>query len=735
MYGTTKLQTPRVLPIVLAFAAAWSAPTSFADELEWPRTFTVPEAEIVMYQPQLETFDGNKLTARAAVSVKRKGAEEPVFGAVWLSTRTATDRDERLVTLSDLDITDVKFPNADPERVKKLETILEAHLPSESIELSLDRLLTMLDLVEKEKAAADALHTTPPKFILVKYPAALVTIDGEPRLIKVDNSSLMRVVNTPSLIVFDPGSKTYYLYGGTEWLAATDILGPWNTAGTVPKDAEALIPKEEDAEDPESAPEAPSPADTRMPRVFVATEPTELIHTTGEPEFGTIRGTNLLYVSNTESDVFLTIDPQQIYILTSGRWYTAPSKDGPWSYVPSEELPEDFSRIPPGSDKGHVLASVAGTDEAHDAVLETQIPQTATVKRGIVELKVVYDGEPKFEKIEGTEMFYAVNSAFSVIRIGGRYYCCSEGVWYESGTPLGPWSVSTSVPSVVYTIPPSCPIYNVKYVYVYDSTPDIVYVGYTPGYVGCYVYGGTVVYGTGYYYHGWYHKVYYPRPTTWGFAARYNPYTGNWAFGIGYRGPYGGIAVGGIHVGHRHGHGWWGGGGFRYTRANINRNIYRRSRHPANPRGAFNRRGPLDARGPMNRRSPSDTLSRRSNPRNPVNPRGPVDRRGAIDPRSPRTGTSRANNVFADKKGNVYRQSFNGWQQRNNKGWAAASPSRRSTPRSTPGRSANTGVHRDLNRQHQARSRGTHRTNNFQRSRSSGGMRGGMRGGRRGGRR
>jgi hypothetical protein len=46
--------------------------------------------------------------------------------------------------------------------------------------------------------------------------------------------------------------------------------------------------------------------------------------------------------------------------------------------------------------------------------------------------------------------------------------------------------VATSRPDDVESIPASNPHYNVKYVHVYDSTPDVVYVGYTPGYYGSY---------------------------------------------------------------------------------------------------------------------------------------------------------------------------------------------------------------------------------------------------------
>jgi hypothetical protein len=182
-----------------------------AAQPSWPREIKVPEGEIVMYQPQLESFKGDKLTGRAAVAVTPTGKTEPVFGAVWLAARVSTDRNTRTVTLVDVEVTQAKFPNANADQIKKLKAILENEIPKWDLEISLDRLLTMLDIAEKEKAAAENLNTDPPKIIVKTHPAILITIDGQPKLSKVDDSELMRVVNTPFLILFDSKTKSYYL--------------------------------------------------------------------------------------------------------------------------------------------------------------------------------------------------------------------------------------------------------------------------------------------------------------------------------------------------------------------------------------------------------------------------------------------------------------------------------------------------------------------------------------------
>ena len=200
--------------------------------------------------------------------------------------------------------------------------------------------------------------------------------------------------------------------------------------------------------------------------------------------------------------------------------------------MPANELPSDFALIPESSPKDGVLVHVPGTKAAREAVRDSRIPQTATVDRRASTLEVKYDGEPVFERIDGTDVFLAVNANSTVLRINGHYHACHNAVWYDSPAPSGPWVVSTEVPSAVNDIPPSSPAYHVRYVYIYDWTPDWVFVGYTPGYLGCYVQGGVVILGTGYYYPRW-PGFWYPRPFTWGFPMFYDPWVG-WTFAWGW---------------------------------------------------------------------------------------------------------------------------------------------------------------------------------------------------------
>jgi len=200
----------------------------------------------------------------------------------------------------------------------------------------------------------------------------------------------------------------------------------------------------------------------KVPEIVISTEPTELIATDGPIQLVPIEGTGLLYASNTPSRLFLEIKTQRRFILISGRWYTALSITGPWVFIASDKLPEDFKNIPPGSECDDVLASVAGTIPAKEAIFDAQIPQMAEVDRSDATTQVEYDGDPQFDPIENTGMDYAVNTSAAVIRVNGRYYNCDGGIWFDGASPFGPWEVCINVPEVIYTIPSRCPVYNVR---------------------------------------------------------------------------------------------------------------------------------------------------------------------------------------------------------------------------------------------------------------------------------
>jgi len=652
----------------------------------WPRELEGDQGKIVMYQPQIESFKGNILEARAALSVTATDGT-PVFGAAWFKARMATDLDTRTASLESVEITNANFPDQDDAKVKELTDYLEKEIPQWNITVAIDEISTDLESGTAQQDEA-GLKNDPPEVIYVEYPAVLVTIDGDPIMTDLENSDIKYVANSPYYIVMT-GGKRYYLYGGGYWYTSKDLMGEWKeTTKDLPnqiREIDQYIKEElakQKAEQGEDAPSEETPeelGESPIPKVIVRTKPAELLETDGEPAFAAIDGTNLLYMENTESDVLMDISTQEYYILISGRWYKSKSMtDNQWTFVSADKLPADFAKIPEDSDMGQVLASVSGTQQSKEALLENSIPQTAEIDRATATVTVTYDGDPKFEQC-GDNIAYATNTDKSVLLVGDTYYCCNEAVWFVSTGPAGPWQVASEVPKEIQDIPPDCPAYNVKYVYIYDSTPEVVYVGYTPGYYGSYVYAGTVVYGTGWWYRPWWGAYYYPRPVTWGFGVHWNPVTG-WGFRFG-------VSYGWLHIGFGrpwYG-GWWGPAGYRHGYRHGYHRGYRHGYH----RGA--RAGYRAGYRAGQKHSNRNMYKNRNNG---------VKRTGtahAANRKQPRK-SNQPNNVYAGKNGSVNRQQGNNWQTHNKNGWSnskgsssqnhSAQTRQRSNTRSTQNRSA-----------------------------------------------
>jgi hypothetical protein len=510
----------------------------------WPRSFDRNGWHGLVYQPQLKSWRGYRaLVADTAISVTPSGGK-PVLGVVSWSAETVADVSARTVLITDIKVLSARFPSLDEAAEATMQQQVQQVYPTVTFTIGLDRMIAGLEKVNDPVHGIEVSPQVPTIFVS-NAPAIVLLVDGKPVLAPIQGLTLQYVVNTNWNLFYD--KSDYYLLVGKTWLKSKELGEHWAVTTKLPAEM-AKLPADQNWGDVLKA--IPPAKDTQpAPKVFFTEKPAELVVFKGKPSYSKIPGTNLAYATNTESKVFVQQPGDHVYILISGRWFSASTLEGPWAYA-GNDLPSDFATIPRGKPYSDVLVSVPGTQEASDAVLLAQVPTTALVNRKEAEakVKVAYAGEPQFQPIEKTSLAYAVNTADKVIRVGDLYYLCFEGVWFMSTSPSGPWKTVDSVPQVIYTIPPSSPVYNVTYVTVSNPTPITVETSYSSGYLGMFVVGvalgATLVYGTGYYYPpyvywGPRYPIYYPYPYTYGVAAVYNPYTGAYGVGRVVYGPYG----------------------------------------------------------------------------------------------------------------------------------------------------------------------------------------------------
>lgn len=645
----------------LLFLCLFSLPSWAVD---WPQEMQIEQGKIIIYQPQPEKLQGNVLTGRSAMSLELKKLDEPIFGVFWFRAQIDTDREQDLVNVHNIEITKVRWPDSTDEQEKRFTDVVEQNLPKTGFNVSMASLSASLEAAEVEVESLANLKNDPPNIVFKESLSVLLIFDGKPTFKEISDN-YKRALNTPFLVLGEVQHPRYYLSNGTEWYAAKDPMGPWEATMNVPMDMVEVLRKatgDQSISNQSAMKEAPA--------IVTATEPTELIATDGKAQWEPLLKGDILYVKNTETPWLRSVEDGHMYVLLSGRWFRAKTQSGPWSFVRPDELPPSFADIPPASDIGGIRTSIAGTPEAEEAVMDAHIPQTAAIKRSEATLKVDYDGVAKFEHIPGTKVSYAVNTGSQVLMINKKYFAVDNGVWFVSDSATGPWVVADDIPKdEIAEIPPSSPVYNTKYVHVYHSTPTVVYVGYTPGYMWSFPYYGVPVYGTGWYYPPYMGGIYYPRPPTWGLHVGYNPWMG-WHYGVSWS--YGFLSVGFSWSGgyHRYpyGHGWYG-GGYRppvyINTGNINR-------------GNINIGNTINT---GNRQNIANKLAKQPNlPTNQINKGNIYNRpenrarnlnQGNLSNRLNNTpaASNRANNIYADRDGNVMRHQNNQWQTRQQNSW------------------------------------------------------------------
>jgi hypothetical protein len=580
-------------------------------------------------------------------------------------------------------VTESNFATLQRDQIRPVVDDILANVPRQERIISLDRVLASVDKSQIVPKNNSRLKADPPVIFYSTTPAVLINLDGDPIWSPIKENDLKFAVNTNWDLFQHTPTSTFYLRHNQSWLQAAKIEGPWKAAGTLPGSF-AKLPADDNWKDVKTALKGPKLTDSQVPKVFVSTKPAELILVSGAPNYLLVAKTKLLWVSNTESDVFRLGKGGPVFFLVSGRWFSAPDFAGPWTFA-TPTLPDDFTKIPLEHARSRVLASVPGTTQAAEAVLLAQIPQTARVdKKLITAPEVTYQGEPSFQPIETTKVQRAVNTDKDIIKFGDLFYMCFQGVWFASKSPAGPWEVTGTIPAEIYEIPPSSPSYNVTQVTVVEDNSDAVVYATAAAFSGVMIGWGCAVWGTGYYYppyvgYGGFYPAYYPYYPSYGYHASYNPWTGAYSRGVSAYGPYGGAGVGarynprtGTYARGAAAYGPYGARGVA-SAYNPRTGASGATRQGSNVYGSWGQTGVQ--RGDQwastsrvtNNRGTTTRVTQGSGGGSAVtrNPAGAAGGGGVA-----RTGSG---DVYAGRDGNVYRNTGSGWQQYGDGGWGSVS--------------------------------------------------------------
>ena len=253
----------------------------------WPRTVNEGSDKLTIYEPQIESWQGNTLRARAAIGVETPALPKPTYGVVYYTARAEVDKAAGMVTLNDFRVTSASFPVEPGRKQTYMATLNQAASNKQPMTIALERLEANLSITQATSATRSVpVNNAPPRIIVSYTPALLVLVDGEPALRAFPETSFMRVINTRALILLDKPSGTYYLFAANYWYEASDIQGPWRHKLIVGYELnQAKDVAEKSGQVTLMANDAVKKAyGDSTPTIYVSLKPAELVHLNGQPQ-------------------------------------------------------------------------------------------------------------------------------------------------------------------------------------------------------------------------------------------------------------------------------------------------------------------------------------------------------------------------------------------------------------------------------------------------------------------
>lgn len=195
---------------------------------------------------------------------------------------------------------------------------------------------------------------TPPAIVVSTTPTELVITAGEPQMVPVGGTALLRVSNADHAIILDPTNNQYYVLISGRWFRAAGYAGPWSfVPGTsLPASFAKIAPTDPASNALVSVPGTPQAKEAAIaatvPQTATIKRDTKLTiqYDGGAPKFEPIKGTILSYAVNTRTPV-IQLDATRYYALFQGAWFVSGTPSGPWFVA--DVVPDAIYTIPVSS--------------------------------------------------------------------------------------------------------------------------------------------------------------------------------------------------------------------------------------------------------------------------------------------------------------------------------------------------------------------------------------------------
>ncbi len=199
----------------------------------------------------------------------------------------------------------------------------------------------------------------------------------------------------------------------------------------------------------------PAPATVTLqnepPLIFTSTTPAILLQVEGEPVPADIAATDLGFVVNSNFPLFFEKSADKEYYLYTGQqWLKSAAMEGAWA--PAPKLPAAMTKVandPKWSEMKKPILSPSAKGK----------PPTVFYANKPAEV-ILFDGQPSYAAIPGTELSYATNTEADVFVYAPTKtsYYLAAGRWFSAPDLKGPWTYATpELPSDFANIPSDNP--------------------------------------------------------------------------------------------------------------------------------------------------------------------------------------------------------------------------------------------------------------------------------------
>jgi hypothetical protein len=180
------------------------------------------------------------------------------------------------------------------------------------------------------------------------------------------------------------------------------------------------------------------------PPIFYSEQSAILVMTDGEPVLAPLPDTELLYVVNTNWDLFRYKD-REWYLRNGDHWLKNDELSGNWRF--DKRLPGDFDDLPDDGNWDEVKAAIppAKADGDEPVVFVSDRP---------AEL-ILIDGKANYGTAGNFSLQYITNTESDVFRYQAQFYYLVSGRWFRAQLLRGPWEHVQELPEVFAEIDPN----------------------------------------------------------------------------------------------------------------------------------------------------------------------------------------------------------------------------------------------------------------------------------------